>query len=749
MLRNERHFGSPRSRVDGPDKVTGRAQYAAEFSVPGLLHGYVVSGTAARGRITTIDTAAALAVPGVVKVFTHENRPQTAWFSSSYRDQVAPPGKPFRPLHDGTVLYSGQPVALVVAETFEAARYAASLVTVSYAGEKHETDLKLARASAYNPPKKRAGIAPAPAASGDAMGAYARAQNRFAAEYTLSNEFHNPMEPHASTVVFEAPGKLVIHDKIQGVTNTQAYVASVFGLPANDVRVISPFVGGGFGSGLRPQYQLFLAVMAALDLERSVRVELTRDQMFTFTHRPETINTVLLGADSSGRLEAVRHDAVGATSRFEDYQEAVVNWTALLYHCDNKQFDYRLAQVDTYTPGDMRAPGAPTGLFATESAMDELAASLGMDPIDLRLRNYTAKDETADKQFTSKELRACFREGAARFGWAKRAPQPRSMRDGRELVGLGVAAGMWEAMLSKTSAHAVLGVEGRLEVATATADIGTGTYTILAQIAADALGLDMEAVTVKLADTTLPMAPVQGGSWTAASAGSAVQMACDALKAELLKLAAGLEGSPLADAKLDEVAFAQGRVFLAGDPVRSVGLADAIRAGGKVEVKAEATVSPDPKTLAAYSAFTHSAVFAEVRVDEELGVVRVVRVVSAVAAGRIINPKTARSQVMGAVVWGISEALHEEALTDHALGRIMNRNLGEYHIAANADVYDIDVIFVEENDSKASPIGVKGLGEIGIVGTAAAIANAVHHATGKRIRSLPITIDKVLAAPAA
>ena len=354
----ETHVGSPRSRVDGRAKVTGAAKYAAEFNAPGLAYGYVVSGAIAKGRIARIDTAAARAVPGVLEVFTHENRPRTAWFSSSHRDEVAPPGSPFRPLYDETIHYSGQPIALVVAEDFGTARHAASLVRAEYEAEAHATDLDLEWGNAYVPPKKRSGMSTA-SPRGDAPGAYAKAPVRIAGEYRVAIEHHNPMETHASTVVWEGGGKITVHDKIQGVQNAQGYVTSVFGLSKSDVRVVSPYVGGAFGSGLRPQYQLFLAVMAALQLQRSVRVSLTRDQMFTFGYRPWTINKVMLGADPDGRLQAVMHEAVAGTSRFEDFQENVVNWSGLLYHCDNVRLDYKLAQLDTATPIDMRAPGAP------------------------------------------------------------------------------------------------------------------------------------------------------------------------------------------------------------------------------------------------------------------------------------------------------------------------------------------------------------------------------------------------------
>ncbi|MBV1797085.1 xanthine dehydrogenase family protein molybdopterin-binding subunit [Siccirubricoccus sp. G192] len=745
----EPHVGAPRSRVDGRAKVTGEAKYAAEFPAPGLAHGHVVSGAIARGRITGIDTTAACAVPGVLEVFTHENRPRTAWFDYKHRDEVAPPGSPFRPLYDETILYSGQPVALVVAEDSGTARHAASLVRVEYEAGAHETDLLRAREDAYVPPKRRSGISPPPKPRGDAVAALAEAPLRVEAEYRIATEHHNPMEMHATTVVWEGGGKLTVHDKIQGVLNSQGYICNVFGLSKEDVRVVSPFVGGAFGSGLRPQYQLFLAVMAALALKRSVRVVLTRDQMFTFSHRPETINQVALGAAADGMLRAIRHDAIGATSRFEDHQEVVVNWSGLLYHCDNVELGYKLAQLDIHTPADMRAPGAPLGVFALESAMDELADKAGIDPLELRLKNYAETDENEGKPYTSKELRAAYRLGAERFGWSRRSAAPRSMREGRELVGWGLASGVWEAQMQQTSARAVLTADGRLEVATATADIGTGTYTILAQIAADAFGLPMESVTVRIGDSSLPKSPIEGGSWTAASAGSAVQAACHAVRETLFRHARGAEGSPLGNADLDHVAFVDGRIVLAADPDRGIGLIEAMRAGGAERIEHEQTASPDKANQKRYSSYTHSAIFAEVRVDEELGVLRVTCIVTAVAAGKILNPKTARSQVIGGVVWGMGMALEEETLADHRLGRFMNHNLAEYHVPVNADVHDIDVIFVEEQDSRTSPIGVKGLGEIGIVGTAAAIANAIHHATGKRIRDLPITLDKLLERPPA
>ena len=746
MISNvELNVGSPRSRVDGPAKVTGAALYAAEFQAPDLLHGAVVSSAIAKGKITRMDTSAALAVPGVVEVITHENRMRTAWLNRNYQDQVGPPGEHFRALYDGTIQFSGQPIALVVASTLETALFAASLVRVEYAAETPETNLMRLRDQADEPPTKRQGINPPPKPRGDAAGAFERAPVKIAGEYETAFEHHNPLEPHATTVVWEGDGAITVHDKIQGVLNSQMYVSDVFGLSKKNVRVVTPFVGGGFGSGLRPQYQLFLAVLAALQLKRSVRVALTRDQMFTHVYRPYTLLSVSLGADPHGTLQAIKQDACAVTSEFEDHQEVVVNWAGMIYHCDNVELTYKLAKIDTYTPGDMRAPGAPLGMFALESAMDELAFATGVDPVELRLKNYSERDQNEDKAFTSKELRACYQLGAERFGWARRDPRPRSMREGRELIGWGMATGVWEAQMQKISTRATLTADAKLELATAAADIGTGTYTILTQVGADAFGIPMSDVTTRLGDSSLPESPVEGGSWMAASACSAAQAACQSIRGTLLKYARKVSASPLAKAELDAVTFARGRIELTVDPERFVTVADAMKAGGVDKVEAEETVQPDSSVKKKYSGFTHSAIFAEVRVDEELGAVRVTRIVDAVAAGKILNPKTARSQIIGGVVWGIGMALEEETMPDHNLGRFMNHNLAEYHVPVNADVHDIDVIFVDEHDDKVSPIGVKGLGEIGIVGTAAAIANALYHATGKRIRSLPITIDKLIA----
>ena len=733
------YLGQPISRVDGRDKVTGAARYAAEHTVPNLVYGHVVSSDIARGRITSVDASAALALPGVLRVLTHENAERLARSNKSWQDMLAPEGSPFRPLQDAEIRFSAQPVALVVAETFELARYAAGLIRIDYVREPHATDLEAERHAAHTPTFR----SPLPEPRGDAARAFESAAVKVDAEYRVPFEHHNPMEMFGATVIHHDDGALTVYDKTQGVQNTQDYLCKVFGYTKTRLRVLSPFVGGAFGSALRPHYHVFLAVLAARALKRSVRVTLTRQQMFALGHRPATWQRVKLGAAPDGQLHAVTHEAIAETSRFEDFNEAVVNWSAVLYQCDNVVVDQKLVKLDVYTPIDMRAPGATWGVYALECAMDELAAKLRMDPVELRLKNYAERDQSEDAPFSSKELRACYREAAERFGWSRRNPEPRSMREGNALVGWGMATGVWEAMQEQAAARAVLSADGRLVVSSATADIGPGTYTVMSQIAGETLGVPIDRVTFTLGDSSLPKSPVEGGSFTVASVGTAVKAACDKVRKRVFDLARGLDDSPLAKVRAADVVFADGEIRRRGATDGALSLGDVMRRAGVETIDEHASAAPSKKQED-YALYTHSAVFAEVKVDEELGTIRVSRIVSAVAAGRILNPKTARSQIVGGIVWGIGMALEEEAVMDHAFGRFMTHNLADYHVPVNADVHDIDVIFVDERDAIVNPLGVKGVGEIGLVGVGAAIANAVYHATGRRVRDLPITLDKLL-----
>jgi xanthine dehydrogenase YagR molybdenum-binding subunit len=728
------YIGTPTSRIDGLAKVTGAAKYAGEFNTTGLAYGSVVESTIPKGRIAHIDTSDALRVDGVLDVLTHKNRPRMAGASGAYKDDVAPEGAPFRPLYDDKIMFCGQPIALVLAEEWEIARYAASLVRVEYEAEPHVTDLYAQRDQAVvikTPGKPR----------GNAKKAYAAADIRHEAEYYIPIEHHNPMELFASTVLWDGDGKLTVYDKTQGVQNVQRYLCSIFGMKSDNLRVMSPYVGGAFGSGLRPQYQVVLAVLAARALERSVRLVLTRQQMYVLGCRPATIERLALGANVGGTLDAITHEAIAMTSQYEEFARNDTTWSGLLYKCANAAYVHRLAPLDVPTPSDMRAPGATTGVYALECAMDELAVALKLDPLELRLRCYSDRDQNEDVPYTSKALRECYRQGAQTFGWDERIPEPRSMRDGGELVGWGMATGIWEALQMKTAVRIVLTANGHAEVACATSDIGTGTYTIMAQVAADMLGLPLENITVKLGDSTLPNSPVEGGSWMAASVSNAIAKTSDEIRKKLLRLAKAMPDSPLATAKPDDVALTDGKIVSKKETSRAVSVAAAMRHGALDRIEQESTM--DFKDDSSHARNTHSAIFAEVKVDEQLGVMRVTRVVSAVAAGRILNTKTAHSQIMGSVVWGIGMALHEETLVDHNFGRVMNANIAEYHVPVNADVHDIKVIFIDEPDEMVNPMGIKGVGEIGIVGTAAAIANAIYHATGKRVRDLPITLDKL------
>lgn len=735
--------GRPISRIEGRAKVTGTARYAAEHPAEELLHGAVVNARIARGTITKLDPSGALALDGVVQVFTHENCPRLAWFDKSWRDQDSPYGAPFRPLYDAEIRFADQPIALVVADTPEIARHAAALIEAEYTEKDHATALVAHADEAREPKKWGAGRKPPPKAKGDADAALAAASHTIDARYVFPCEHHNPMEPHATTVIADDDGSFTVYDKTQGVLNSAEYLQKVFGLKEGQLRVRAPYVGGAFGSGLRPQYQAFFAMLAATQLQRSVRVVMSRHQMFTFGHRPAAIQRIALGAKADGTLESLIHETKQETSRFEEYVEVTVNWSGLLYKTPNLRTAHEIVSLDYNTPLDMRAPGASWGVHAIETAIDELAVKLAIDPIELRRRNYTERDELDDKDFGSKELRACWDLGAERFGWSRREAEPRTTRAGHELVGLGMASGVWDAMHMPAKAHASLGVDGRLTLTSAVTDIGTGTYTIMTQIAADTLGVPIDHITFRLGDSKLPMAPLQGGSWTAVTVGSAIRSACEGVAKTLFELAEKMPNSPLEGSSIDEIDFVEGGMQRKAEPTKRVSHAQAMRFGQRAAVAADALSVPNPKR-ALRSHYAHSAVFAEVRVDEDLGIVRVARIVSAVAAGRIVNPKTAANQIAGAVVWGIGMALEEESLVDHRLGRVMNHSLAEYHVPVNKDVPAIDVIFVPEHDEHVNALGAKGLGEIGLVGVAAAIGNAIYNATGKRIRELPITLDKLL-----
>ncbi|PBJ15899.1 xanthine dehydrogenase family protein molybdopterin-binding subunit [Flavobacterium sp. ACN6] len=739
-------IGKPVSRLEGRLKVTGSAKYAGEYPAEELLYGYVVNSTITKGKITIIDTSDAKKHDGVIEIFTHENRPSTAWFDFQYADMDAPPGTVFKPLKDNDIKYNGQPIALVVAQSFEMARYAATQIKVAYKEEKFETDLQANLSRARKPKKGLASLLkpPPPKPTGNFETAYTASFVKSEGEFSHGTEHHNPMEMFATTVIYEGSGKLKIYDKTQGTINSQMYVANVFGLKMKNVQVIAPFVGGAFGSGLRPQYQLFMAVMASLALKRNVRVTLDRAQMFTFGHRPPTLQTTRFGADKDGNVNAIYQKAVGETSRFEDYVEIVVNWAGMLYPASNTLLEHELIPLDVYSPLDMRAPGGSTGMHAVEVTMDDLAYQLNIDPVELRLINYSQKDKSSDKEYSSKELRECYLQGAQKFGWSQRNPQPRSMKRGSKLVGYGMATGIWDANRLMARVNAVMTSDGKVEIKSAVTDIGTGTLTIMTQIASDELGLPLDSITFSYAESQMPFAPIQGGSFTTATVGPAVKAACRALNKKIFNKARKLQDSLLSEVNFDEVIFSDGFIYVKSKDELKYSVKDVLTLSNIKEIKTTNTAMPNPLTYGKKAKAVHSAVFVEVEVDEELGIIEVRRAVTAVAAGKIINPKTAESQILGGMIWGISKTLHEETILDNQFGKYMNTNFAEYHIPVHADIHDLDVIFVKEEDNFVNDLGVKGVGEIGVVGMPPAIANAIFHATGKRVNELPIHFDKLL-----
>jgi xanthine dehydrogenase YagR molybdenum-binding subunit len=736
-----RYIGKEMSRVDGVAKVTGKAKYAAEFQVPNLAYGFIVLSTVTKGTITAIDTREAEATPGVVRVFTHLNTPKLGPGST----EEAPPrgnqeekDKSFRALHSAKIYFNRQPVALVVAETYEQARHAARLVKVSYQAEKHMTDTEAVRGRARAP--RQSGPAKP---RGNPEEAMRNAPVKVEAEYRIPIEHHNPMEPHAAIAVWQGD-KLTIFDKTQEVYNVREHLASRLGIPEDNITVISPFVGGAFGSSLRPNYYPALTAMAARELKRPVKVVYTRTQMFSgHGYRPYTIQKVALGAEASGKLSAIIHEAVHNTSSFEEFSDGTTSFPRQVYACPNLSAPLKITDTDLNTPTWMRAPGAVSGMFALECAMDELAYALKIDPLELRLINYAEVDPVSGKPFSSKALRECYRIGAEKFGWKDRKFEPRSMRDGRWLVGWGTATGVWGAFQSPATARITLRADGTAHVVSATSDIGPGTYTVMTMIAAEYLGLRPEQVQFELGDTRLPRAPSQGGSQTTSSVGSAVYGAALAVGAKLLSLANREADSPLRAAAAADLEMLDGQLRLKSDPSRFVSVSEVMKRNNLTEIT-ETFESRPSKEREKYALLAHGAQFVEVKVDPDLGNVRVTRAIEVTACGKIINPKASHSQEIGGVVWGIGMALQEETEIDHRYGRIMNPNLQHYHVPVNADVHEIETLFVEEDDQIVNPLGVKGMGELGMVGIPAAIANAVFHATGRRIRELPITPDKLL-----
>jgi xanthine dehydrogenase YagR molybdenum-binding subunit len=690
-----RVVGVPIDRLDGPAKVQGAATYAFEWPVERPAYLYPVQATIATGRITGIDVAAATAEPGVLAVLTHHNAPRLA--STDVAELAI--------LQSDQVAYHGQPIGGVIAETSETARHAAGLVRLDYQERAHDVRLRADRDDLYTP-NDRLPDFPMDATLGDVEAGLASAEVTVDATYTTPMYHHNPMEPH-TTIAIWTDDELTLYLSSQGVHRIRATVAHLFGLDPQRVRVISPHVGGGFGSKVKAHPDVVLVALAArLVAGRPVKLAYTRQQMFSQGYRTPTIQRIRLGADRGGQLVAIAHDAVEQTAKLQEFAEQSTRATPSMYAAPNRRTTQRLAALDVPVPEIMRAPGECPGMFALESAMDELAIACGLDPIELRIRNEPEVHPQTGLPFSSRNLVACLQEGARRFGWARRDPTPRARRDRGWLVGTGVAASTYPVFRLPGSAATIRArPDGHYSVLIGAADIGTGTWTALTQIAADALEVPIDDIDLRIGDTALPMAVSAGGSAGINSWGSAIVEAARQLRERLASEHGGT--------------------------VPAEGL----------EVTVEMPDNPDTKR---YAMHAFGAQFAEVRVHQDSGEVRVTRLLGVFAAGRIINPKTARSQLLGGMTMGLSMALHEHSVLDPRFGHVVNHDFAEYHIAANADVGSVEVDWLDEEDPYVNPMGSKGIGELGIVGTAAAVANAAWHATGVRIRDLPITLDKLL-----
>jgi xanthine dehydrogenase YagR molybdenum-binding subunit len=755
-------IGKPVDRVDGRLKVTGAAQYAAEFTFENLAHAVLIKSTIAKGRITQINTTAAENTPGVIAVITYLNAPKLNPYMEGGHVRVKP-GEKFLPLQSDEVYYDGQTIGIVVAETFEQARYAASSVQVTYEQEQPIASLEQGLSQAYQPVKFYG--EELQVQRGDVESALAQAEVRIDATYTTPIEHHNPMEPTAAIALWEGD-HLTIHDSTQWVIGTQRVVADTLGIPDANVRILSPFVGGGFGCKGWVWWHPVLAAIAARKTGRPVKLVMTRQNMFSSCgNRASTIQQLSLSATRTGQLTGIRHVTTSLTSEVDENTEPCGLTTRILYACPNLQVAHNLVQVNTITSTAMRAPGESTGTYALESAIDELAYQLNLDPIELRLINHADVNPHTGMPWSSKHLRECYQMGAERFGWSRRNPEPGSMRDGDDLIGWGIATATYPGYRSPASAKAQLFADGHAVISSATHELGTGAYTAMSQVAADALGLPINHIEFKLGDSSLPPAPLAGGSMSAASVAPAVQGAATRLRDQLLQLAIEDERSPLYGAVADNVTSADGQLSLQSDSSQSEAYTEILRRHNLPMIEIEATantaasetqtearnqavricVGKDENADMQHYAFqSFGAQFVEVRVNSRLQRVRVSRIVSAMDCGRILNPKTARSQIMGGVIMGIGMALMEETIIDPQTGRLLVRNLADYHVPAHADVQNIEVLFTDQPDPHISPLGVRGVGEIGITGVAAAIANAVYHATGKRIRDLPITPDKLL-----
>jgi xanthine dehydrogenase YagR molybdenum-binding subunit len=739
--RHGSNIGQPLTRREGVLKVKGEARYAADNHPPGMLHAVLAVSSIARGRVTFLDVAAAKSHPGVVEVMTSANRPALAEDPDAKTNPFM-----FRLdlLQNDRVRYANQPIAVVIAETLEAATEGAALLSPRY--DVLPARVGLDGGEAFVPPAVGVGN-PSEMRRGDVEAGLSAASKRIDATYETPTQYHNAMEPHAIVAAWDGDN-LSIDTPSQGMAMAQGRLAGIFGISPDKIHIRSPYLGGGFGSkGLIKGPQV-LGVLAARLVGKPVKLVLRREQMYgPVGHRSASRQRLRIGLDGDGLLTAIDHHAKVATSSFDDFYEPAADASHTLYASPAIATSHEAVRVDTGTPLFMRAPGEATGSIALEGAIDEAAWACGMDPLAFRLKNYAEVEPISGKPFSSKALRQCYAQGAERFGWATRPLKPRQMRDKAGLlVGWGMGTATFPALMFAAEARATLRGDGSGMMEIGAHDMGQGAWTALAQIAADGLGLDADRMEFRSGTSDLPDAGIAGGSAHTATAGTAIHNAGAAVIAKLADLATGDERSPLFGAGNAGVTARDGRLFRRDDENRSESFGDILKRAGLAQIEASGKGAADPAAQSTYAMHAHGAVFAEVKVDPDLGQIRVSRMVGAFAAGRIINPRMVQSQIFGGMIWGISFALHEQAIIDRRSGRIINANLGEYHVPVNADVPPMEALMIDEYDPHVNALGIKGVGEIGITGSAGAVANAVWHATGIRVRRFPIGIDDLVTA---
>jgi xanthine dehydrogenase YagR molybdenum-binding subunit len=736
---------SPVDRVDGKAKVMGTATYAAEYKAKNSVFGFLVGSTVAKGRIKAIDTKAAETSPGVIAVLTHLNAPKIPGYQTG-KDPSKPPtaGQPLRIFYNEEIFYYDQPIALVIADTYERVRHAATLIKAQYEKQEHKTDLEAHIGKAMVPTGPRF----EDYKRGELDG-YKNAPVKIEREYIQPIEVHSPMELGSIIAEWEGEDKVTVYTKTQGVQATQRSVSDAFKLPLQNVTVHAEFVGGAFGMALRTWPYEIAAVMGAKKTNRPLKLVLSREQMFTNVgSRPATVQKMGLGATQDGKLTGLTHEAYGHTSSYEQFTEATVNISKFLYACPNVTTRYRLVPLDFCTPIWMRGPGEATGCFALESAMDELAYELGMDPIEFRLRNHADTDPERNLPWSSKYLKDCYQLGADAIGWSQRQKQPGMLREGDWLVGYGMGTGSFGAFRSSASVRARFQPDGKLLLQCSVNDMGPGTATMMTKVASDVMGFPADKIQVQMGSTGLPPGPTQGGSATTSTVGSAVHEVCTELKQKIAALASK-EGSPFHTVNRHSVAaedlvFSEGQVSLVKDPSIKIAYTDLFKLNGVTELELTKESKGGGPNAEKYSMYSFSVHFVKLQVHPATGRIQLSRVVSCADAGAIVNYKTAESQLSGGAVGGIGMALMEELVIDNRFGRAINNNLADYHVPVHADIPNIEVLFVNKKDPYTNPMGSKGLGEIALVGMAPAIANAVFNATGKRIRELPITPDKLI-----